>query len=104
MEKVKKSQRYTNEEDKVIIDCVKRNPQNLTEAFKKAERILEGRTFISVMNRWYYHLAKKPDTKCFVTIGVKSKNMNRKVVTKYTSDNTESIKTSLWNKILKLFK
>lgn len=102
MEKTNK--RYTNEEDKVIIDCVKRNPQNLTEAFKKAERLLENRTFTSVMNRWYYHLSKKPDTKCFITIGVKSKNMNRKIVTKYTSDNTVTTSGSIWQKILKLFK
>jgi hypothetical protein len=56
------------------------------------------------MNRWYYHLSKKPDTKCFITIGVKSKNMNRKIVTKYTSDNTVTTSESIWQKILKLFK
>lgn len=100
----KTNKHYTNEEDRVIIDCVKRNPQNLTEAFKKAERILEDRTFVSVMNRWYYHLAKKPDTKCFITIGVKSKNMNRKIVTKYTSDNTVTTSESIWQKILKFLK
>lgn len=95
---------YTNEEDKVIIDCVKRNPQNLLEAFRKAERLLENRSLVSIANRWYKKLVKRYDTKCFITIGVKSKNMNRKIVTKRTSDNTITISESIWQKILKLFK
>ena len=104
METKIKKPRFTKDEDATIIDCVKRNPQNLREAFRKAERLLDNRDFCSIKNRWYNVLSKKPETKCFMTIGVKSKNMNRKVVTVNTSDNTENIKTSLWNKILKLFK
>lgn len=102
MEKTKKH--YTNEEDKVIIDCVKRNPQNLLEAFRKAERLLENRSLYSIQQRWYKKILKKLDTKCFVTIGVESKNINRKIVTKCTSDNTVSITETIWKKILKLFK
>lgn len=95
---------YTNEEDKVIIDCVKRNPQNLTEAFKKAERLLETRSFNSISNRWYQKLSRNYDNRCFFTIGLKSKNSNRKVVRKDTYNNTVSITETIWKKILSLFK
>lgn len=102
MEKTNKH--YTNEEDKVIIDCVKRNPQNLTEAFKKAERLLETRSFNSISNRWYKKLSRNYDNKCFFTIGLRSKNSNRKVVRKDTYNNTVSITETIWKKILSLFK
>ena len=61
MEKTNKH--YTNEEDKVIIDCVKRNPQNLTESFKKDERLLETRSFNSISNRWYQKLSRNYDNR-----------------------------------------
>ncbi len=98
------SRYYTPEEDKVIINCVKRNPQNLREAFTKASRILETRSEISVKIRWNRVLSKQTNNSCFMTIGAKTKNINRKIVRINSLDNTEKIKLSIWNKILRLFK
>ena len=98
------SRYYTPEEDKVIIDCVKRNPQNLREAFAKASRILETRSEMGVKIRWNRVLSKQDNNSCFMTVGAKTKNINRKVVRVNSSDNTEKSKLSIWNKILKLFK
>lgn len=98
------NKRYTNGEDEVIINCVKRNPQNLTEAFKKAERLLETRSFNSISYRWYQKLSKEKVNNCFFTIGMKNRNSNRKVIRKDTYNNTVSITETIWKKILNLFK
>lgn len=98
------SRYYTPEEDKVILDCVKRHPQNLREAFAKASRILETRSEMGVKIRWNRVLSKQENNSCFMTLGTKTKNINRKIVRFNSSNNTETIKISIWNKILKLFK
>ena len=98
------SRYYTLEEDNVILDCIKRHPQNLREAFAKASRILENRSEMSIKIRWARYLSKKENNTCFITLGKKTKNINRKIVRFNSSDNTETIKISIWNKILKLFK
>jgi hypothetical protein len=100
----KASRYYSPEEDRVIIDCVKRNPQNLREAFSKASRILETRSENSVKIRWSRFLSKQESNNCFMTLGRNTRNVNRKIVRVNSSDNTETIKLSIWNKILKLFK
>ena len=51
METKIKRPRYTKNEDATIIDCIKRNPQNLMEAFRKAERLLDNREFRSIKNK-----------------------------------------------------
>lgn len=96
--------RWAVEEEKVLTDQITRNAHNLAKAFKEASRILETRTVLSCKQHWYYTLSKKGTAVCFTTIGYRTRNINRKVVSKHTSDNTEKTTVSWWRKLLKLLK
>ena len=89
-------------EERVLIDQVKRHPNNLQEAFNQAARILENRTAKACQQRWY---RRKNDIEpCFLTIGHCNHNVNRKIITPTTSDNTKAHKASLWSKLISLLK
>lgn len=97
----KTNKRWSKEEEQVLLNCVKENPNNLQKAFKLAAIELK-RSISSCSNRWYQTLNKTEV--CFVTIGTKTKNKNKKIVTDNTSDNTETVKATIWEKIKKLLK
>lgn len=94
--------RFTEAEDKVILDKISKNPSNLTEAFIAAALEL-NLTKSSIANRWYRALSKKNfNTKSnatFVTYGKKQINVNRKVSRIGTQQPVE-LKQSPWRKIL----
>lgn len=96
--------RWTAEEDRVLIDQVKRHANNLEDGFREAARLL-NRTKNACRYRWYYSTVHNPETNiCFATIGYRTKNVNRKIVSKKTSDNTERNSYHWWRSILKLLK
>lgn len=97
-----KGRRWTAEEDRVLTDQVTRNAHNLAEAFRKAARLTD-RSYDACKQRWYYVLCKET-TVCYATIGYKTRNVNRKVVSQKTSDNTEKTTVSWWKKFLSLLK
>lgn len=97
----KKLTKWTVEEERVLTDQVTRNANNLTEAFRKTSR-LTSRTKAACVYHWYRVMSKKDTTTCFVTIGKKTINKNRKIVTANTSDNTERVTVSWWKKLLTL--
>lgn len=76
--------KWTREEDAVLLEEVRKSPENLTEAFRRTTRLLNGkRTFDSVFSRYYW--MKKRGVEMFtlssgpVTV-VNTKNVLRKTV------------------------
>ena len=71
------NRKWTEEEDAILLQQVKRCPQNLSRCFLTvSERI--GRSKTAVANRWYCTVSKKPDTVCFFTASPKHVSRNRK--------------------------
>lgn len=96
--------RFTDEEDQVIISKVKETPNNLSEAFRKAANEID-RDWKTISQRWYTknkHQAALKDRcgHCFLTYGGKSLNINRKNVHVNTSDNTITISMDKLQRIL----
>jgi len=99
-----KRKRWTAEEDRVLLDQVKRHANNLQEGFRESARLL-NRTKYACKYRWYSYAMHSPEANvCFATIGYRTKNVNRKNVSKRTSDNTEKKSTCWWKSILKFLK
>lgn len=96
-----RGKRYTNNEDKVIVNKVAKYPGNLQRAFREASVKL-NRPIPSISKRWYKKL--RNSNVVFMTYGKKGTvNINRKNVYENTTDNT-IVKPGLWKKILNLFK
>lgn len=96
--------RWIAEEDRVLIDQVKRHANNLKEGFRVSARLL-NRTEDACRLRWYKFVIHSPEVNvCFATIGYRTKNVNRKIVSKRTSDNTEKKSARWWKSILKFLK
>lgn len=92
--------RWTEEEEQVLLGQIKKNANNLSEAFRKASAII-NRSVASCQSRWYKTLCRNSNTEiCLITIGRGTKNVNRKNVASNTSDNTEKTTISWWNKLL----
>lgn len=99
-----KRRKWTTEEEQVLIDQIKKSANNLQEAFRKTSKLI-GRTEGACVYHWYAILSKRKDPSvCFVTVGHKTKNVNRKNVASNTSDNTEKTTVSWWRKFLNLLK
>ena len=99
-----KKRKWTTEEERVLVDQVTRSANNIQEAFRKTSRLID-RTEAACMYHWYMVISKRENPSlCFVTIGHKTKNVNRKIVASNTSDNTEKISVSWWKKFLSLLK
>lgn len=72
---------YSQEEDNIIIECVEESPDNIARAFRKAASMLEDRT-VKAISMHYYKMIVPPnnhENKCFMTMGKKQANINRKV-------------------------
>lgn len=99
-----KRTKWTIEEERVLIDQITRNANNLTEAFRKTARFID-RTEAACVYHWYAVVSKRKDSSvCFATIGYKTRNVNRKNVASNTSNNTEKISISWWKRFLNLLK
>ena len=101
-----KHKRWTAEEDKIVIQAVKENFENLSNGFRKASKKLD-RTTPAIHYRWYYELSN-PESKhyigstCFLGFGINKHYSNRKNY--YNSVKVTPVKQSksLWNKILNI--
>ena len=90
--------RFTREEYIIIASKVANNPCNLSEAFRQAAIELD-RTPKSISHIWYRTLQK--NTYCFATIGKSSSNVNRKIITPVTSDNTKKSSLKFFHNLIK---
>lgn len=94
---------YTDEDNKVIREEVKKSPTNLTVAFKAASKKLNNRTWQSVAKHYYKQLQKEKSNKLFLTISEKKNANNYKVTRKgpkATKYQPEQTKKSKWKRIL----
>lgn len=96
--------RWTAEEEEILVQAVKANPQNLSQAFRNASEQLPFRTYASVALRWYRRL-NNPESPhyigtCFVLLSSNKKSINSKVDN--TQTKTTKNKISIWKKIKKL--
>jgi hypothetical protein len=96
--------RWTTEEDDILVQSIKDNPENIKDGIRKATTLID-RTFSSCINRYYTFLANPDSPKyrgtLFTLVG-HTKHINGKVVSKHHT--TISHKKSLWSKIKQLLK
>lgn len=90
--------KWTKEEENILSQAVKANPQNLCKAFKEAAEKLD-RTEGAIKLRWY--TKTKHNSICFITISQEKKIKNGKTYnpdSKHINSPTSSNKT-LWVKL-----
>lgn len=92
---------WTNDEEQVVISKVGNNPGNLQKAFKEASIEL-SRTPEAISMKWYKGGLREKSAKVFITCSSKTVNVNRKIVSDKTSDNTVNIRKSKWRRIINI--
>lgn len=93
----KQVKRWTEEEDKRLLQQIRVFPQNLNKCFLIVSEVI-GRSPGACANRWYTKLSKDPANAVFLTVSSRHKIMNRK--------NGKGVRStpSLFQRILKLLK
>ena len=93
----RKAKRWTEEEDKRLLQQIRVFPQNLSKCFIIVSEVI-GRSPGACAARWYTHLSKDPANAVFLTVSSKHKIMNRK--------NGKGVRSSasLFQRILKLLR
>lgn len=99
--------KWTAEEDAILAQAVKDNPDNLSRGFREvAEKI--GRTAGAANFRWYAHLSNPKSkhyigVRCFVNMGIGKKYPNRKnYVEGYSNLKPEKSTKTIWRKFLRI--
>lgn len=104
---MKKHQRWTDEEDQVLVQLIQEYPHNKKRAFEEAALQL-NRTENACIFRWYGVLGNPRNRKyigtAFMVISRKSRYDNRTVYTRNSKTSPTKIKYSIWNRILNIFK
>ncbi len=104
-----KTDKWTKQQEQLLIDNIKSSPNNLMEAFRITSAQID-KSVNSIVFRWYGQKSKNYiglKDRCvpvFMTISGKTNNVNRKIVTQDTSDNTIKSNNNIWKKLLSLFK
>lgn len=103
------SKRWTDKEDTLLANTIKKYPYNKSEAFRLVAKKLD-RTECAVLFRWYYVLNNPKSNHyigtCFTLLGYDSRFNNRTNYHKKCNPNIkpEKIPTTLWTKVKKLLK
>lgn len=100
---MKSKQKWTIEEEKVLIDQTQKNPGNLTKAFSETAELIE-RSEKSIQMHYYSVIAKNkskvlPNSYVYMTIGRNKAMLNKKVAKK--EEDYIEIKPTLWQRIKK---
>lgn len=92
--------RYSLKEDKIILNEVKKSPENLIRAFQNASKII-NRTPRAIKQRWYCVISKDDGIGAvtFMTLSSKKMLTNRK-----NSCNQVPKKVTFWSKLIKFLK
>lgn len=93
--------KFTPEEDALIIDRISRNPYNLKARFEEIADELGTHSAVSVQRRYY----KQLKTVCFVSIGTNSHLVNRKITrggAKATKTSPVPNKEAKWKRIIRV--
>lgn len=96
-----KKRRWTDEEDKILVQAIKRYPHNLSWAFRKVAKETD-RTESAVSYRWYNVTRLK--SICFISYSQEEQLVNSKnyVSASGHKGKPNTVKSSLWKKILLL--
>lgn len=93
---------WTKREDRVLLNQVRKNPNNLKEAFRKASNLLERRDWVSCSKRWYSKFSNcspdNIDAICFTTLSSKTMSINTKNKHKRTKSRTYKVNKTFWGK------
>lgn len=100
-----KRNRWTAEEDEILVQAIKANPNNKREAFRIASQEVEHNEK-SCAARWYKVLSNPYHKKyvgcMFTMVGVSSKYNNRTVYRSDSKIHPTRIRRNLWDTIKKL--
>ena len=92
--------RYSLKEDKIILNEIKKSPENLKRAFQKAsDRI--GRTPLSIKQRWYQCLSKDEGIGAVTFITLSSRKM---LTNKKNESKQVPKKVTFWRRLCNLLK
>lgn len=98
--------KWTEEEDKILVQAIKANPHNKAKAIRKVLHKLNNRTELAAATRWYTVLSNPEHKKyvgcLFTMIGYKAHYNNRSVNRKKSHWTPEKSSESIWNKIKRL--
>ena len=93
--------KFTSEEDNLIVDRIRRNPYNLKARFEEIAEELGTHPAVSIQKRYYRHLKGV----CFVSIGSDSHLVNRKITrggVRATKTGPVPNKESKWKRIIRI--
>lgn len=95
------NKKWSNDEEEVVISCVKESPENLKEAFTKASTMI-NRTPSAITTRWYDTISNNADkhSTCFMCISKRKYARNRKNVKKDIPAHTNN---SIWGRLISFF-
>lgn len=92
--------RYDAKEDKIILNEIKKSPENLKRAFQKASNKIE-RTPAAIHQRWYQYLSKDEGIGAVTFITLSS----RKMLTNKKSESKQvPKKVTFWRRLCNLLK
>lgn len=89
--------KWTEEEEELLLQSVKNNPQNLSRCFLSVAQNID-RTSGAVANHWYTVVSKKPDVTCFFTASSKHLSKNRK------NGKGVEINRSIWHRLMSVIR
>ena len=98
--------KWTEEEDKILVQAIKANPHNKAQAFRTAASQV-NHSVKCCSNRWYQHLSN-PESKyyigttVFTMIGMKSRLDNRTINRDGVHITPTRAEKGLWSKIKSL--
>ena len=91
--------RYTSEEDEIIIEAIKKNPQNLDKTFRELSNTMD-RSYDSIRVHYYEKIARNQHNKLFLTLSPKKRHTNYKVFRKGMKIAPKKNNKSKWRRIL----
>lgn len=91
--------RFTPEEDKMIIETIKKNPQNIHKCFVALATKL-NRSIDSIRCHYYSKIVKDNSNKLFLTVSSRKKYTNYKVQRKGMKAKPTQTTKSKWRRIL----
>lgn len=97
----KKMPRWTEKEEKQLLELISENSGNLQDAFRLFCIKHPNRTVKAAMNKWYQSLRSRKDTKvCMMTIDKKHTHINSKNIG--SNFFSHKVRKGIWGKILNL--
>ena len=91
--------KFTPEEDRIIIDAVKKSPQNISKAFVLVSSKI-NRSVDSIRVHYYSRIAKNDSNKLFLTVSSRKKYTNYKIQRKGMKAKPTQTTKSKWRRIL----